>query len=212
MFNYVSENPKYFIKPLQYKYIRTPWLSFPIIINYKSKIIKDYFGDGKKYGVKIEYINEKRQMGTAGALSLIKKRPKEPFFVVNGDLLTNLDFEKMLDFHNEHKSTATMCISEYNIESPYGEVKLKNENIISIEEKPTHKIFVNAGIYILDPKCIDLIPKKFYDMPSLFERLISKKNKTISFPLGEYWLDIGRLNDFKKANFEYNSIFEDKVK
>ena len=181
-------------------------------VNYKSKIIRDYFGDGKKYGVKIEYINEKKQMGTAGALSLIKKRLKEPFFVVNGDLLTNLDFEKMLDFHNEHKSKATMCISEYNIESPYGEVKLKNENIISIEEKPTHKIFVNAGIYILDPKCIDLIPKKFYDMPSLFKKLISQKNKTISFPLGEYWLDIGRLNDFKKANFEYNSIFEDKVK
>ena len=100
-----------------------------------------------------------------------------------------------------------MCVYEYNIESPYGEVKLNNENIISIEEKPTHKIFVNAGIYILDPKCIELIPKKFYDMPTLFKKLIAKKNKVISFPLGEYWIDIGRFNDFKKANFEYDNIF-----
>mgnify|MGYP001322145964 CR=1 FL=1 len=179
-----------------------------ICVNYKSKKIKEHFKDGKKFGVKIEYVQEKKRMGTAGALSLIKKKFKEPFFVINGDLLTNLDFEKMIDFHINHKSKATMCVSEYNIESPYGEVKLKNENIISIEEKPTHKIFVNAGIYILDPKCIDFIPKKFYDMPSLFKTLIANKYKIISFPLGEYWLDIGRFNDFKKANFEYNSIFK----
>ena len=171
--------------------------NFIMCVNYRSKIIKNYFGDGKKFGVKIEYINEKKMMGTAGALSLFKRRPKESFFVVNGDLLTNLDFEKMLDFHIEHDAKATMCVSEYNIESPYGEVKLNNENIISIEEKPTHKIFVNAGIYILDPKCIELIPKKFYDMPTLFKKLIAKKNKVISFPLGEYWIDIGRFNDFK---------------
>ena len=181
--------------------------NFIMCVNYRSKIIKNYFGDGKKFGVKIEYINEKKMMGTAGALSLFKRRPKESFFVVNGDLLTNLDFEKMLDFHIEHDAKATMCVSEYNIESPYGEVKLNNENIISIEEKPTHKIFVNAGIYILDPKCIELIPKKFYDMPTLFKKLIAKKNKVISFPLGEYWIDIGRFNDFKKANFEYDNIF-----
>jgi NDP-sugar pyrophosphorylase family protein len=113
----------------------------------------------------------------------------------------------MLDFHIHHNSKATMCVAEYNIESPYGEVKLDDENIISIEEKPAHKVFVNAGVYILNPKCIDLIPKKFYDMPTLFKKIIKKKIKTISFPLGEYWLDIGRFNDFKKANEEYKLIF-----
>ena len=190
------------------KFKKSGFDDFILCVNYKSKLIKDHFGDGKHFGVNIEYINEKKRMGTAGALSLFKKKPLEPFFVVNGDLLTNLDYEKMLDFHNDHRSIATMCVAEYNIESPYGEVILNNENITSIEEKPTHKVFVNAGIYILDPKCIDLIPKQFYDMPSLFKKLITKKNKIISFPLGEYWLDIGRLNDFKKANFEYNSIFE----
>lgn len=189
------------------KFKQSGYDNFVICVNYKSNIIQEYFKDGKKFGVKIEYIKEKKKMGTAGALSLLKKKIKEPFFVINGDLLTNLNFEKMLDFHYEHNSKATMCIREYNIDSPYGEVNLNNENIVSIEEKPKHKFFVNAGVYILDPKCINLVPKKFYDMTSLFKKLILNKNKITSFPLGEYWLDIGRLNDYDKANLEYNSIF-----
>lgn len=189
------------------KFKDSGYMNFVICVNYKSKIIQDYFGDGDKFGVKIEYIHEKTKMGTAGALSLFKKKPNEPFFVINGDLLTNLDFEKMLNFHNEHNAKATMCVREYNIDSPYGEVKLENENIKKIEEKPKHKFYVNAGIYILDPKCIDLIPKKFFDMPSLFKKMIKNKNKTISFPLGEYWLDIGKINEYKKANLEFDLFF-----
>ena len=146
-------------------------------------------------------------MGTAGALSLFKHKPKEPFFVINGDLLTNLDFEKLLNFHYEHNSQATMSVREYNIESPYGEVKLNNEKIIAIQEKPKHKYFVNAGVYVLDPKCINLIPKKYFDMPSLFKKMILKNKKIISFPLGEYWLDIGKFNDYKKANIEFDFFF-----
>ncbi len=186
------------------KFKKSGYKNFIICVNYKSKIIKDFFGDGSKFGVKIEYIDEKKRMGTAGALSLFKLKPKKPFFVINGDLLTNLDFEKLIDFHHEHNSKATMCISEYNIKSPYGEVKLDVENIITIAEKPVHKFFVNAGVYVLDPSCIDLVPKKFYDMTSLFKKIIIKKNKVVSFPIGEYWLDIGRFNDYKKANLEYN--------
>jgi dTDP-glucose pyrophosphorylase/predicted transcriptional regulator len=187
---------------------KSGYRNFVICVNYKSKIIKDYFGDGRKFEVKIKYIQEKTRMGTVGSLSLFRKKPKDPFFVINGDLLTNLDFEKILDFHLEHNSRATMCINEYNIDSPYGEVSLNNENIVSIKEKPKHKYYVNAGVYILDPKCIELIPKKFFDMTSLFNKLIANKHKTISFPLGEYWLDIGRFNDFKKANLDYNNIFD----
>ncbi len=182
--------------------------NFILCVNYKSKIIKKYFSDGSKYGVNIEYINEKKRMGTAGGLSLFKKKPNEPFFVINGDLLTNLDFSKILDFHNEQKSQATMCTKEFNIESPYGEVKLSEENIVILEEKPIHKIFVNAGVYILDPKCLDLVPNKYYDMPSLFNKIIKNNKRTISFPLGEYWLDIGRTGDYKKAKLEYYSIFK----
>ena len=181
---------------------------FVICVKYKSKMISNYFGNGKKFGVEIVYVQEKTRMGTAGALSLLKKKPIEPFFVINGDVLTNLNFEKMLDFHNDHYAKATMCVTEYNFSSPYGEVILKNENILKIHEKPIHKIFVNTGIYILDPKCLNLVPRKYYDMPSLFKKLILNKYKTTSFPLGEYWLDIGKIADFERANREYNDIFK----
>ena len=180
---------------------------FIIALGYKHQVIKDYFGDGSILGVKIKYIEEKIKMGTAGALSIIKQKPKEPFFVINGDLLTNLDFERMLDFHNHNNADATMCIAEYNFQSSYGEVIIDNENIKSIKEKPLHRFYVNAGIYILNPKCIKLVPKKFYDITSLFTKMIKHKFKTISFPLGEYWLDVGRINDFKKANDDYRSLY-----
>ena len=194
------------------KFKENKFKKFLICVNFKSKIIKNYFGNGKKFGVEISYIEEKKKMGTAGALSLLKKKPKKPFFVINGDILINLDFQKMLDFHYQHNSKATMGVREYIIESPYGEVKLSNENITSIKEKPKHKFYVNAGIYVLDPKCIDLIPKKSYDMPLVFKKIIAAKNKTISFPLEEYWLDIGRPNDFDKASIEYDSIFNKRMK
>lgn len=186
------------------KFRENGYKNFVICVNYKSNVIKDFFSDGDKFGVKIEYIQEKSRMGTAGALSLFKKKPTEPFFVINGDLLTNLDFEKLLNFHYDQNSEATMCVREYNIESPYGEVKLDNEKIKSIEEKPKHKYYVNAGVYVLEPKCISLIPKKYFDMPSLFKIMIKKNKNIVSFPLGEYWLDIGKFNDYKKANIDFD--------
>jgi len=190
------------------KFKECGFINFIFCLNYKSKIIKDYFGDGTAHGVKISYIHEKNKMGTAGALSLIKKKPLEPFFVINGDILTNLNFDKMLDFHIENASKATMCVNEYNIELPYGEIKLKGEKIISIKEKPKHNFYVNTGIYILDPISMNFIPKGYFDMPSLFTKFIENKSKVISFPLGEYWLDIGRHGDFKKANDDYHKIFK----
>jgi len=169
-------------------------------LGYKSSVIQDFFQDGSRFGVNIDYIVEDQRMGTAGALTLLKKKPHESFFVMNGDLLTNVNFEKMLDFHESNNSKATTCVREYEIEVPYGVVSIKDENICSIKEKPTHSFFVNAGIYLLEPGCIDLIPEnEFYDMTSLFEQLISEKDKTVSFPLQEYWLDIGNHSDFSKA-------------
>ena len=177
-------------------------------VNYKSNIIQDYFKDGSRFGVSIEYIFEDKRMGTAGALSLLKRRPKEPFFVMNGDLLTNVNFEHMLEFHTQNSAVASMCVREYDFQVPYGVVNVKNGKICSIEEKPLHKFFVSAGIYMLDPECIDIIPKdQFYDMPTLFENLISLNKKAISFPLREYWLDIGRIEEYEKANKEYSKVF-----
>ncbi len=169
-------------------------------LGYKSGVIQDFFKDGDKFGVSIDYVLEDQRMGTAGALTLLKKRPNKSFFVMNGDLLTNVNFEQMLDFHESNNSQATMCVREYEIEVPYGVVSVKNENICSIKEKPIHSFFVNAGVYLLEPGCVDLIPEnEFYDMTSLFEQLISGKNKIVSFPLQEYWLDVGNHSDFSKA-------------
>ena len=177
-------------------------------LGYKSNVIQDYFRDGSGFGANIDYIVEEKRMGTAGALTLLEKRLDNPFFVMNGDLLTDINFEKMLDFHVEHNSKATMCVREYDIEVPYGVVSTSNEDIVSIKEKPIHSFFVNAGIYLLDPKCINLIPSnEFYDMPSLFDALILNNDKTICFPLQEYWIDIGRISEYEQANVDFCKIF-----
>jgi len=177
--------------------------NFIICTNYKANIIKNYFGNGNRLGVTIEYIKEKKKMGTAGALNLLKGKLKETFFVINGDLVTNLDFSKILDFHNSHNAFATMGVKEYSLNSPYGVVSLVNENIYSIDEKPNYKFFANAGIYVLNPECVNLVPNNFFDMTTLFKKIILKKKKTISFPLDEYWKDIGTHIDYKKVKEDH---------
>ncbi|MAD40826.1 MAG: alcohol dehydrogenase [Arcobacter sp.] len=190
------------------KFAEYGYTNIILCVNYKSNIIEDYFGDGSEFGVNIEYIFEEQRMGTAGALSLLKEKPIEPFFVMNGDLLTNVNFEHLDNYHNSNKSIGTMCVREYDFQVPYGVVNIKDSKILSIEEKPTHKFFVSAGIYMLSPEILEYIPiNNFYDMPTLFEKLISKNKNIISFPLREYWLDIGRLDEYKKANDEYDKVF-----
>ncbi len=177
-------------------------------VNYKSQMIEDYFGDGSTFGVSIEYIHENKKLGTAGALSLMKDKLTEPFFVMNGDLLTNVNLEHMLEYHTQNQAIATMGVREYDFQVPYGVVKIKGHHIESIEEKPTHTFFVNGGVYFLDTEVLNYIPENsFYDMPVLFEKLIENKQKTISFLIREYWLDIGRMSDFEQANDEYHEAF-----
>lgn len=177
-------------------------------VSYKSEIIEGYFGNGSKFGVSIEYIHEDKRMGTAGALGLIREKLDEPFFVMNGDLLTNINFEHMLEYHFLNSSIATMGVREYAFQVPYGVVNLDGINITSIEEKPVHNFYVSGGVYVLDSRVLDLIPKnEFFDMPTLFEKVIEKNLKSISFPIREYWLDIGRIEEFEKANNEYSEVF-----
>jgi NDP-sugar pyrophosphorylase family protein len=171
-------------------------------------VIEEYFGDGSAFGVTINYIHEKERMGTAGALSLMKDFLHEPFFVMNGDLLTNVNFEHFHDFHLSQKAAGTMGVREYDFQVPYGVVNIEQGNIQSIVEKPVHKFFVSAGIYMLSPESLALVPEgEFFDMPSLFEKIICKNSAALSFPIHEYWLDIGRMNDYEKANNEYHKVF-----
>jgi dTDP-glucose pyrophosphorylase len=203
----VGENP--ILQTIIEGFSKYGFTNFIMCLGYKSNLIQDYFQDGKAFGVNIEYVVEDKRMGTAGALTLLQQTIDKPFFVMNGDILTSVNYEQLLDFHESNKSRATMCVREYDIEVPYGVVELNDENIISIKEKPIHSFFVNAGIYLLEPECIDLIPNnEFYDMPVLFEKLLDLEEKIISYPLKEYWLDIGHINEYKKANKEYKSVFE----
>ncbi|BFU76853.1 nucleotidyltransferase family protein [Arcobacter sp. 15-2] len=190
------------------KFAEYGYANIVLCVNYKSDVIQDFFKDGSEFGVNIEYIFEEQRMGTAGALSLLKNKPTEPFFVMNGDLLTNVNFEHLDSYHISNNSMGTMCVREYDFQVPYGVVNIKDSKILSIEEKPTHKFFVSAGIYMLSPEILEYIPQnEFYDMPTLFEKLISEEKNIISFPLREYWLDIGRLEEYKKANEEYDEVF-----
>jgi len=190
------------------KFAEYGFINIVMCVNYKSHIIEDYFGNGSEFGVNIKYVLEEQRMGTAGALSLLNFEPNEPFFVMNGDLLTNVNFEHLLDYHTLQNATATMCIREYEFQIPYGVVNIDNGEILSIEEKPIQKFFVSAGIYMLNPEILSMIPKnEFYDMPTLFETLIQNHKKNISFRIHEYWLDIGRMEEYERANSDYFGVF-----
>lgn len=178
--------------------------NFILSVNYKKEIIKDYFQDGSYFGVRIEYAEENKRLGTAGALSLLKEKPNAPFIVMNGDLLTKINYEQLLDFHNEMNSEATMCVRDYEYQVPYGVIETEHHRLLSIVEKPIHKSFVNAGIYVLNPDVLHQVPKdEFYDMPELFKKLMDQEKEVSVFPLREYWLDIGKMDDYERANNDY---------
>lgn len=184
------------------------YLNIVLSLSYKADLIESYFGDGSKFGVHIEYVHETKRLGTAGALHLLEDTLSEPFFVMNGDVLTNVNFDHMHSFHLAQKAVATMAVREYEHQVPYGVVNIVDGIITSIVEKPTHKNYVSAGIYLLDPQVLSEVPKdEFFDMPALFTRLIQKGESSVSFPIREYWLDIGRIQDYEKANDEYGGIF-----
>jgi len=183
--------------------------NFYFSVNYKAEKIREYFNDGSQYGVNINYINEKTRLGTAGALSLLPKEIDEPIIVMNGDLLTNVNFERLLNYHLLADAEATMCVREYKLQIPYGVVETEGATIQTITEKPTQNFFVNAGIYVLNPTVLNQIPEnKYFDMPQLLQALIEQKHKICSFPITDYWMDIGQPNDFEQANSEYEDVFD----
>jgi dTDP-glucose pyrophosphorylase len=184
---------------------------FYISVNYCAEMIKDYFQDGSRWDVEITYLQEDKPLGTAGALSLLPEKPDRPFFVMNGDLLTKIDFEKFLEFHVDHRAHGTMCVRQYDYQIPYGVVRFDGVDLLEMEEKPIKQFFVNAGIYVLSPESLDHVPAdQFFDMPSLFKILKQKDGRAAVFPIHEYWMDIGQIKDFERANGEYPSYFNER--
>jgi len=189
-------------------FIECGFNKFYISVNYKAKMIENTLGDGSRWGAMIRYLREEKALGTAGALGLLPEPPTLPLIVMNADVLTKVNIQHLLDFHQDHGASATMCVWEYHFQVPYGVAKTEQHRLVSIDEKPRHRFFINAGIYVLEPETLTFVPRNtFYDMPNLFEELISRGYETIVFPIHEYWMDIGRVDDFERANGEYCENF-----
>ncbi|QQE78258.1 nucleotidyltransferase family protein [Alicyclobacillus sp. SO9] len=200
--------PKPILETILESFIAQHFDKFFLSVNYKGNMIEDYFGDGSKWGVTIKYLKEEKRMGTAGALSLLPVIPDSPLIVMNGDLLTSVNFEQLLQFHLENKSAATMCVREHTYTLPYGVVQLQNHQFMGIEEKPVQQLFVNAGIYVIDPKVLTLIQPDIYtDMTTCFQQMVQQHYHISAFPIREYWLDIGKMDDYVRANREYTEVF-----
>jgi dTDP-glucose pyrophosphorylase len=182
---------------------------FYVAVNYKAEQIEAHFGDGRDLGVDIRYVREHQRMGTAGALSLLPERPDQPFVVTNADLLTKENYGLMVDEHIAAGAYATMAVRDYEMQVPFGVIKLRDGLIASIEEKPVQSFLVSAGIYVLSPQVLDVVPKDtFFDMPSLFDTLLSHQMPTRTHQMEGYWLDIGRLPDYERANLEFHEVFQ----
>lgn len=190
------------------RFIKYGFYKFYISLHYCGEKITEYFGNGEKWGVEIQYVYEEEPLGTAGALGLLPNSVGEkPMIVINGDLLTKVNFANLLQFHLEQKnSVATICVRKYEFQVPYGVVKSNDFQVASIDEKPVHNFFVNAGVYVIEQSVRKQLKTYGYlDMPELLNGL-SNSNKAIStFPIHEYWLDIGKMENYEKAQNDYSS-------
>jgi dTDP-glucose pyrophosphorylase len=191
-------------------YTNQGFFRFYMAVNYKAEQIVAHFGDGSAFGVDIRYLFENIRLGTAGALSMLPERPSAPVIVTNADLLTTVNFGNLLDQHERKGAQATMAVRQYEMQVPFGVVNMHDDQIYSIEEKPIKSFLVSAGIYALSPEALDLVPsEQFFDMPSLFDAILERGLKTHAHQIEEYWLDIGQLPDYEKANRDFEKIFND---
>lgn len=173
---------------------------FVFAIHYLGHMIEEHFGDGSRFGVKITYLREDKPLGTAGALGLLNPTPGEPFLVTNGDVLTDIRYGELLDFHVRHDAAATMAVRVHEWQHPFGVVHTRGADIVGFEEKPVARTHINAGVYVLDPSALDLIPQDTRcDMPILFELLQERARRIVAYPMHEPWLDVGRPSDLEKA-------------
>jgi dTDP-glucose pyrophosphorylase len=184
--------------------INSGFSNFYISTHYMPEVIIDYFGDGSKWGVSIKYVHEDTPLGTGGALGLLPGDiSKLPLLMINGDVLTTVNFDKLLDFHNNQSAGASICVREYEYRIPYGVVRGDAGTVISMEEKPTQLFYINAGIYVVNHEVVNQVRlNERIDMPSLLDRSVLKTGKLAMFPIHEYWLDIGHMEDYKRAQLD----------
>ncbi len=204
----LGEGPilKSIIKHLQGSGIRRIHIS----THYKPEKIIEYFGDGSSFGVDLQYLTEDHPLGTAGALGLMSE-PKETLLVMNADILTALDIRAMLSFHREHQANLTVAVQQYEVAVPYGVIQTEGHLVRSLREKPKFQCFVNAGIYLIEPSSFRFVPKsKRFDMTDLIQKLLDEGQIVVSFPIHEYWLDIGKQSDYEKAKEDIKTYNNNK--
>ncbi len=194
------------LETLILRFIKSGFHQFYISTHYLPHMIREYFGCGKRWGVSIKYVHEENPLGTGGALGLLPKNlPNLPVIMMNGDVLTKVDFEALLEFHNDNNASATMCVREYSYQVPFGVVESEGNKIKSMIEKPTQRFHVNAGIYVVSRSIIDDVKEhEVIDMPTLLERYLDKD--VLLFPFHDYWLDIGRMDDFNRAQSDFKAL------
>ena len=190
------------------EFIRQGFVHFCLSVNYKSEDIAEYFGDGGRWGVELDYIYEQSPMGTAGSLSLFHRETDKPIIIINGDILTKLSFEQLLAFHEKRKASATVAVTAYDFKVEYGVVKIDRDTLVGFDEKPVFENFINAGIYVVNPEVLNTIPEKTnFNMNQLLEEMIRQNQKVCAFPIREYWIDIGKMKDFNQAKLDYGNVF-----
>lgn len=189
-------------------FVEQGFTEFTFTVNYRAEMIMEYFGNGSRWGASIDYVRETEPLGTAGSLTLLRERPTSPLLVMNGDLLTKVDFRRLLEFHRIGGHLATMTVREHATPIPYGVVDIQAQRIVSLVEKPVKQYFINAGIYVLEPACIDFIPADSpYDITDLFTRLLEQGYPLGAFPIHEYWQDIGQVGDLQQAKDDYARLW-----
>lgn len=181
---------------------------FYLAVNYKAEQIEAHFGDGSRFGIEVHYLREQQRMGTAGALSLLPAEIDHPIVVTNADLLTKANYAAMIEDHLATRADATMGVRKYEMQVPFGVVQEKEGRISSVVEKPVHQFMVSAGMYVLSPSALKLVPRdQFFDMPTLFDAITEKGLYARSHHVDGYWLDIGQPSDFERANHDFHEVF-----
>lgn len=187
--------------------IASGFRTFYFSVNYLKEQIIEHFGDGMRWGVSINYLVENEPLGTAGSLQLLPDSVNEPFLVLNGDVLTRLDPSQLLHFHTEHQAKATLCVREHQLTVPFGVVQTMGVELAGFEEKPTYRNQVNAGVYVVDPQLLPLLPPhRFTDMPTLLLAAQHAGHRVAVCPIHEYWLDVGRPEALQKAHREWFAL------
>jgi dTDP-glucose pyrophosphorylase/predicted transcriptional regulator len=182
--------------------------SIYVSVNYKSDIVVKAVSDIPRYKSRVQFIYEKKRMGTAGSLSLLPERPPGAFVVINGDLLTSVSLPEMVSFHMLDENLITVALKKEDYNIPYGVADLEGTRIIGMKEKPAYSFFINTGAYVLEPSVIDMLPPgEPCDMTDLIDRALADDLRVGSFPVHEYWLDIGTPAQLEKAQEDYSDLF-----